>query len=288
MSMSEQPTQKEGAVPQPILPGLYLVATPIGNLRDITLRALDVLQSVDQIYCEDKRVSSKLLNTYDIRKPLFVYNDHSDEKVREKIVAAVQGGEAVALVSDAGMPLVSDPGYKLVRTCYDAGVKVTTLPGANAVLSGLQLSGLPSDRFMFHGFLPAKEQARQKELRQIKDIGSTHVFYESANRLEKTLRDVLSVLGDRDVAIVREITKMFEEVKRGSVQQILVGFETPKGEVVLVVGGPVAADYGQDDVDSLLVSAMENLGVKEAAAAVADKTGLSKKILYDRALELKS
>ncbi len=286
--MSNQSTQKDIGTPQPILPGLYLVSTPIGNLRDITLRALDVLSGVDEVACEDTRVTGKLLQAYGIKKPLSIYNDHSDEKARKAIVRKIQDGKAIALVSDAGTPLISDPGYKLVRACLADGAMVTSMPGANAVLTGLQLSGLPSDTFTFHGFLPTKQSARKKMFTQWKAMPGAHVFYDAGPRLEASLQDALSVLGNREAAIVREITKRYETIRAGRVEDLLNGYAQPKGEIVLVIGPPEEEAMSDADMDAALKKVLKTMSVKEAAAYVAEISGRSKKDLYNRALELKS
>ncbi len=222
-------------------PGLYIVATPIGNLRDITLRALDALNAADLIVCEDTRVSGKLLSHYGISKPTLSYNDHNGPERRPKIMAALTEGKCVALVSDAGTPLVSDPGYKLVREAIERGFYVTTLPGASSVLSALCLSGLPTDRFLFAGFLPAKKEACRKAIQTLANVPSTLVLFESARRLPETLALLQEVLGNREAAVVREITKLYEESRRGTLQELHAHYEkagAPKGEVVIVVGPP--------------------------------------------------
>lgn len=285
--MSDQTTQKEIGTPQAILPGLYLVSTPIGNLRDITLRALDVLAGVDEIYCEDTRVSGKLLQAYGIKNKLAVYNDHSSDSIRKKILEKIEGGKAVALISDAGTPLISDPGYKLVRDCLDQKLPVTSMPGANAVLTGLQLSGLPSDTFIFHGFLPPKMAARKKLFEEWNGVQATHVFYETGPRLEASLKDCLSVWGNREAAVMRELTKMYESVRKGTLEDLLASFEQPKGELVVVIGPPEDKTYEQKDIDKALKEALKTMSVKEASNHVAHETGISKKELYARALELK-
>ncbi|MEM6780385.1 MAG: 16S rRNA (cytidine(1402)-2'-O)-methyltransferase [Pseudomonadota bacterium] len=283
-----EPTQKEIGTPQAIVSGLYLVATPIGNLRDITLRALDVMVGVDVVYCEDTRVSGKLLQAYGIKKKLAVYNDHSSDGVRKKIIESIEQGQSVALISDAGTPLISDPGYKLVRDCLAARVNVTSLPGANAVLAGLQLSGLPSDTFTFHGFLPSKSRARKKVFEQWQNVQTTHVFYETGPRLEAALKDCLEIWRNREVSVVRELTKRFEEIKAGTIKGLLDSFEKPKGEIVLVIGAPLEVEMSDVDIDGALRDALKIMSVKEAAAHVSGITGKPKKELYARALDLKS
>jgi len=274
----------------PLKPGLYLVATPIGNLRDITLRALDTLVAVDVLYCEDTRVSGKLLKAYDIRQKLQSYNDHSDEKKRAAILESIAGGEAVGLISDAGMPLISDPGYKLVRECVEAGLAVTSLPGANAPLTALQLSGLPSDAFAFLGFLPAKDKARRDVLERWRDVPGTLIAFESAGRLLKTLTALAELMPGREVAVTRELTKLYEQVRRGVAADLLAFYEAegaPKGEIVLVIGPPAESGWSEEDLEQALLTAMETMRVKEAAQEVAQRFGVSKKQAYELALRLK-
>lgn len=277
---------------QDLKAGLYIIATPIGNLRDITLRALDTLTSVDVVYCEDTRVSGKLLAHYGIKVKLHSYNDHNADDKRGGIIKRIQGGEAVALISDAGMPLISDPGYKLVRDAADDGVYVTTIPGANAPLSALQLSGLPSDNFTFVGFLPTKTGARDAVLQKWKSAPSTLIVFESANRLTKTLSAIYDIMGEREVAVVREITKMFEETRRDNIKNLIEHYTqngAPKGEIVLVIEAQSQdAALNQSDVDGMILDALKTMKTKEAAALVAQKTNLPKKDIYTRALELKN
>ncbi len=291
--METHPTKKDNGLLQAVelKSGLYLVATPIGNLRDITLRSLDVLNNVDLIACEDTRVSGKLLSFYGIKKPLVSYNDHASAGKRDKLLEKLLNGESIALISDAGMPLISDPGYKLVRECWEKGVYVTTLPGANAPLSALQLSGLPSDSFSFIGFLPSKTGARKKVLEQWSDTNGALIVFENASRLSSSLQDIHDVLGDRTMALVREITKMYEEVRQGEVSELIAYYEEspkPKGEIVLVIGAQEEREYSEDDIKALLVKALKEASTKEAAADVARITGISKKKLYEQALDLKS
>lgn len=291
------PTQNPGPVPdppenrpEPLKPGLYLVATPIGNLRDITLRALDVLRSVDAIACEDTRVSLKLLQAYDIKKPLVPYHDHNADEQRPRLLERVASGEKIALISDAGMPLISDPGYKLVRDAQQQGIYVTSLPGANAPLMALQLSGLPTDAFVFLGFLAAKTKARSTMLAGWKDAKASLILFESANRLDDTLKDILEVLGDRPCAVTRELTKYYEDVWPGKVSDHVSRLKEqgpPKGEIVIVIGGKPDSDTVYD-LDALLVAELERSSLREAVQTVMDITGLSKKHVYDRALQLRS
>lgn len=274
----------------PLAPGLYLVATPIGNLRDITLRALDVLAAADLVVCEDTRVSGKLMQAYGIKAKLLPYNDHNAGKQRGPIVEKLAAGGRVALISDAGTPLISDPGYKLVRDCLDLGIMVTTLPGANAVLPALQLSGLPSDRFTFAGFSPAKSAARREWLQGLRAAPGTLVTYETGPRLAAALADMAAVLGgDREAAVVREITKMFEESRRGTLGSLAAAYaeeDAPKGEIAVVIGAGVTQEATAEDVDTMLRTALATLSVRDAAAHVAAATGLPKKQIYERALQV--
>lgn len=292
--MSEDTNEKHrgwllpGSRKDQMKPGLYLVATPVGNLGDITLRALDVLSAADLIVCEDTRVTGKLLAYYGIKKPLLPYNDHNADQQRSGILSKLQSGQTVAMVSDAGTPLISDPGFKLVRTCVESGLYVTALPGANSVLTALQLSALPSESFCFAGFLPPKEAARRAMLKNWKDVPATLIFFETAPRLDKALADLLHILGDRQVAVTRELTKLYEEVKRASLSEALELYKDnpPKGEIVLVVGPPGEASYDEADIEAALKRALKTMSTKEAAAFVAEQTGQPRKILYDLALKI--
>lgn len=272
--------------------GLYLVATPIGNLGDISARAVDVLKSADLIACEDTRNTQKLLTLLGIGgKKLTAYHNFNAEKVCPKILEHLQNDEMIALVSDAGTPLVSDPGYKLVRKCVDNGIYVTSVPGACAFLTALQLSGLPSHRFLFQGFLPPKTTARKKELTELSRVPATLIFYESPQRLEETLTDMLEILGNRFAAVVREITKKFEQTVRGTFTDLLDGYAQngyPKGEIVIVVEPPATEKAAPVEIDALLKQALLTMRVKDAAAFVAEQTGESKKNLYQRALDLQN
>lgn len=269
--------------------GLYVVATPIGNLRDITMRALDVLRAADIILCEDTRVTKKLLNAYQIKAKTVSYNDHSDVSKRDWVIEELKSGKLLALVSDAGMPLISDPGYKLVKACQEHDIYITTLPGANAPLAALQLSGLPSDQFCFLGFLPHKTKARQDFLKPWKRVEATLICFDASPRLQASLQDILSVLGNREVAVVREITKLYEEVRKGPAEELLRYYnehDRPKGELVLVIAPALAEEVSQEDVEEMLMTALETMKTKDAAAYVAEQTGLKKKDLYDLALTL--
>lgn len=270
-------------------PGLYLVATPVGNMRDITFRALDILAGADLIVCEDTRVTGKLLGAYNFKKKMLSYNDHNADERRDRIVAMLEDGQAVALVSDAGTPLVSDPGYKLVREAVARDIYVTVLPGANAVLSALQLSALPPDRFAFLGFLPPKEGARQKILEAWKDAPGSLVIYETAPRLVDSLRDMREVLGNRPAAVTRELTKMYEEVQRGTLTELIRHYcaeGAPKGEIVIVLGPPEDAPVSTESIEAQLRKALETMSVRDASEAVARASGKPRRAIYTLALKL--
>ena len=278
----------EPTLSQPLSPGLYIVATPIGNLGDITLRAVDILRNCDAVACEDTRVTGKLLKHLETSKPLVRYDDHASDAAADALVARAQN-EAIALVSDAGTPLISDPGFRLVAKAREADVEVTTLPGACAAIAGLTLSGLPNDRFLFAGFLPAKEKARGDALADLSEIQATLIFYESGPRLVKSLNAIAEVWPSREVAVARELTKLYEECRSGTAAQLAEHYSThpPKGEIVLVVGPPV--DGASDaDPDELLREALATMKISQAAAQVAKATGLDRKALYARAMELKT
>lgn len=271
-----------------LAPGLYIVATPIGNLGDITLRAKDILSRCDVVACEDTRVTGKLLMLLGISRPLLRHDDHAGDSERERLVTRM-AGEAVALVSDAGMPLVSDPGYRLVSEARAAQIPVTVIPGASAPVTALALSGLPSDRFLFAGFLPAKEKARADVLAELAPIRATLIFFETAPRLAKSLRAICEVLPGREVAVTRELTKMHEECRKGSAEELLAYYEAhpPKGEIVLLIGPPGEAAPDADQGEAMLRELLETEKPSQAAAKVAKVTGLDRKALYARALELR-
>ena len=280
------------AVPQTELaPGLYLVATPIGNLGDITLRALAVLRGVDRIFCEDTRVTGKLLARYAIfAKSLAAYHDHNAEQVRPIALAALRRGERVALVSDAGTPLVSDPGYKLVRAALTEDLPVTAIPGPNAAITALILSGLSPDAFLFAGFLPPRQSARRRALARWAAVQATLVFYETTPRLAESLGDMAEVLGDREAAVARELTKLHEEVRRGRLADLAAHYRlagAPRGEAVVVVGRPEHQEPDQAEVDERLRTALAKLGVREAATKIAAETGMPRGELYRRALAMR-
>ncbi|MDP4539253.1 16S rRNA (cytidine(1402)-2'-O)-methyltransferase [Qipengyuania sp. DY56-A-20] len=276
-------------VPEPLEPGLYIVATPIGNLGDITLRAADVLRRCDVVACEDTRVTGKLMKHLGVSKPLWRYDDHSEHRDRERLVETLRS-RAVALVSDAGTPLVSDPGYRLVNDCRAEGIAVTVLPGPCAAIAGLSVSGLPNDRFLFAGFLPSKEKARRDVLTELAGVDATLIFYETAPRLTKSLAAIGEALPDREIAVARELTKIHEELRRGLADGLIAWFEAhpPKGEIVLLIAPPLEMQQASAaDADALLLEALQTSKASQAVAQVAKATGLDRKLLYARAMELK-
>ncbi|MXO64451.1 16S rRNA (cytidine(1402)-2'-O)-methyltransferase [Altericroceibacterium endophyticum] len=277
----------EASEPKPLSPGLYIVATPIGNLGDISFRAIDCLKRSAAIACEDTRVASKLLRHYEIHKPLWRYDDHADATQRERLLQRMEN-EPVALISDAGTPLVSDPGYRLVREARERGIAITSLPGASAPVMGLTLSGLPTDRFLFAGFLPVKEKARADILRELGAVRTTLIFFETAARLLKALAAIAEILPGREVAVARELTKTFEECRSGSPQDVAAHYEAhpPKGEIVLLIGPAPEQDPEDVDVDALLREALQDKKPSQAAGQVARATGQDRKTLYARAMEL--
>ncbi len=272
-------------------PGLYVISTPIGNLRDITLRALDVLGAAEEVLAEDTRVAGKLMSAYGLKPRLSPYHDHNGADRRPGLIKRLQEGAIIALISDAGTPLVSDPGWKLAHEAAKAGVNIVPVPGASAMLAGLVASGLPSDKFMFAGFLPAKTAARRTALKALKDVPGTLIFYESGPRLASTIGDMAEELGDRDVAVARELTKLFEETRRGTLQQMARHYAekgAPKGEIVVLVGPPQEQAITPEQIDAALRDALTDQPTKSAANAVAAALGLPKRDVYQRALKLKS
>jgi 16S rRNA (cytidine1402-2'-O)-methyltransferase len=270
-------------------PGLYIVATPIGNLGDLSPRAADTLARADVLAVEDSRVTAKLLRHIRVRRPMLPYHDHNADRVRPELIARM-ANEAVALVSDAGTPLISDPGYKLVRDARAAGIAVTTLPGPCAAIAALTLAGLPTDRFLFAGFLPAKAKARADAIAELAGVRATLVFYESGPRLGATLAALRDGLGDRDAAIAREISKTFEEVLTGTLAELAERFAeaAPKGEIVVMAGPPGAPEAaGADKVDAALREALTRLPPAKAASEVAKATGADRRELYARAMAWK-
>lgn len=270
-------------------PGLYIVATPIGNLGDVTRRAAEVLGACAVIACEDTRVTGKLLNHIGIRRPMRRYDDHASEEARERLLAEMCE-KPVALVSDAGTPLISDPGYKLVRYARERGIPVTSLPGPSALVVALTLAGLPTDRFMFAGFLPAKDKARSDALAELASVPATLVFYETGPRLVDSLEALARIMPGREIAVARELTKLHEECRTGTADALAAHYTAhpPKGEIVLLAGPPPApAAPEETEVDAALLHALETMSVSQAAGSVAKALGLDRKTLYARAMELR-
>jgi 16S rRNA (cytidine1402-2'-O)-methyltransferase len=269
-----------------------VVATPIGNAEDVTLRALSLLRGADVVACEDTRVTAKLLARHGISCPLVPYHDHNAERMRPLLLERLRQAQSVALVSDAGTPLVSDPGFKLVREAIAEGLPVTTLPGASAPLAALVLSGLPSDRFFFGGFLPARTAARRRALEELAAVPATLIFFEAAPRLAASLGDMAETFGERKAAVARELTKLHEEVRRGTLAELAAHYAAagaPRGEVVVVVAPPAkeAAAPTEDALDAQLLAALDTMSIRDASAAVAAATGLKRRDIYARALALR-
>jgi 16S rRNA (cytidine1402-2'-O)-methyltransferase len=277
------------AAPEPP-PGLYVVATPIGNLGDITLRALEILAGADVIACEDTRVTRKLLDRYGISTRLTPYHDHNAAEARPKILARLAAGETIALVSDAGTPLISDPGYKLVRAAREAGHAVIAIPGASALLAALSVAGLATDQFYFAGFLPPKQAARETRIAELARVPGTLVLFESGPRLATALEALAAGLGERQAAVCRELTKLHEEVRRGELYELFLDYAAappPKGEIVIVIAPAAEAAKPSDvDVDALLRDALARVSVKDAVAEVTAASGLPRREVYRRALTL--
>jgi 16S rRNA (cytidine1402-2'-O)-methyltransferase len=273
----------------PLPPGLYLVATPIGNLADITLRALSVLHRAGVICCEDTRHSRTLLSHYSISRPLRAYHEHNAERERPRLLAELASGASVALISDAGTPLISDPGYKLVRAALDAGHRVVSLPGPSAVLAALASAGLATDTFLFAGFLPPRAAARRGRLRELQAIPATLVFFESPARLADSLHDIAAVLGDREAAVARELTKLHEEIRRGTPAELAqwAQDQPPRGEMVVLVGPPRSEPVTDQDILTQLETLLGDTSLRDAAKAVAERLGVSKARVYDLGLGLK-
>lgn len=277
-----------------LTPGLYFVATPIGTARDITLRALDVLASADVIAAEDTRSLRRLLEIHGVPlngRQVLAYHDHSGAGARAKLLSLLEAGNSVAYASEAGTPLIADPGYHLSKEAAEAGHLVTSAPGASAVISALTLAGLPTDAFFFEGFLPNAKTARRNKLDALRDIPGTLVFYESPKRLADMLADAADVLGaDRSAAVCREITKKFEEIKRGSLSELAQELKAApvKGEIVVLIDRAGARELGQGDIEAAVRKALETMSVRDAAETVAKATGLNKRKIYALALDLKS
>ena len=276
---------------QKLQPGLHLVATPIGNLKDITLRALEALAAADVVLAEDKRVTKTLLAHYGITTPIMSYHEHNAETMRPHVIARLQEGAALALVSDAGTPLVSDPGYKLVEAVLAEGLFVTALPGASAVLAGLVLAGLPTDRFFFEGFLPSKQTERKRRIRTLETVPGTLVFFEAPHRIAESLVDLADMLGPRPAAVARELTKRFETIRRGTLVDLAAQYaveDKPKGEIVILVA-PASGEQGvigDDEIDARLIEELKARSARDAAALVAADLGLPRRRVYARALHL--
>lgn len=269
-------------------PALYLVATPIGNLGDMTLRGLWVLRNADIVLCEDTRITGGLLHHYGIKKQLLTCHDHNEAERQAEILRRLAEGQAIALVSDAGTPLISDPGYKLVQACRAAGHSIVPVPGACAAITALTFSGLPSDRFMFIGFLPPKQAARQEVLKDLAQTQATLIFYESPQRLKATLADLCQLYGpERPAAVGRELTKLYEDMQSATLGELAAFYEQDeiKGEIVLLIG-PSTQEAPKQDLDAALRQALETMSIRDAATAVSGALGLKKSVVYQRALDL--
>jgi len=290
-SSNGSPRPQAAAERVKLAPGLYVTATPIGNLKDVTLRALSVLASADLVLCEDTRVTRRLLDRYGLRPQLLAYHEHNAASVRPRVLARLAEGASVALVSDAGTPLVSDPGYKLVAAAIEAGHKIFPIPGPSAALAALVAAGLPTDRFFFEGFLPAKGGQRKTRIGELAAIPATLVLYETGPRIAASLADLAEGLGLREAAVCRELTKAFEEVRRGTLTNLAAHYSEagePKGEIVIVVAPPneTDAEISADALDDQLNAALKSLSVKDAADTVAEATGMKRRAVYQRALAL--
>jgi 16S rRNA (cytidine1402-2'-O)-methyltransferase len=273
-------------------PGLYVVSTPIGNLRDITLRALDILASVDFVCAEDTRVAGKLLAAFGVSARVRPYHDHNGAQARPAVIEALEGGARVALISDAGTPLVSDPGFKLVREAAQRGVSVTAIPGASAPMAALAAAGLPTDRFLFAGFPPPKHAARLAFFSELRTLRATLVFFEGPSRLAASLADMAEALGPREAVAARELTKTFEEMRRGSLAELAAAYaveDAPRGELVVLVGPPSEAEaINAEAVDAAILAADPSLRLKEVAVEIAERFGLKRRDVYERALDLRA
>lgn len=272
-------------------PGLYVAATPIGNLRDITLRVLDLLGACDLILCEDSRVTGKLLAAYGISTPMALYHEHNAAQARPGILQKLAAGAAIALVSDAGTPLISDPGYKLVAAARDRGLPVFAAPGPSALTAAVSVAGLPTDAFYFAGFAPAKPSARRAAFQALKGLAATLVFYETGPRLAASLADMAEAFGDRDACLLRELTKLHEEARRGTLTELAAEAAAgapPKGEIVVIVGRAGERAAADDEIDAALGAALGEMSLKDAAKTVAEALGAPRKTVYARALALKA
>lgn len=279
------------AAPRKLAPGLYVVATPIGNLGDLSPRALETLAHADAVVCEDSRISGALLHRFGIEKPLVVYNDHSAPRVRPQLIKKLREGAALALVSDAGTPSISDPGYRLVKEAHEAGIPVRCVPGPSAPIAALSIAGLPTDRFLFAGFLPPRRDARRRELAALGAIPVTLVLLERGSRLADLLADAAELLGPRMAAVARELTKLHEEIRRGSLSELAAAYRdtAPRGEIVVVIGPPEkpTADISEAAIDAALLEAAARLPPGRAAREVAAATGRNPEELYKRLKQLR-
>lgn len=275
---------------KPLAPGLHLVATPIGNLRDITLRALDVLAAADRVFAEDTRTAAKLLSAHGLSNRLAAYHDHNGEAARPRVLRALAEGERVALISEAGTPLVSDPGFKLVRAAIGVGFEVFAVPGPSAVLAALSVAGLPSDRFLFAGFPPPRSAARRRAFDELASVRATLVFFESGPRLAASLADMAAAFGAREAAVARELTKLHETCVRGPLPALAVDprFAAPRGEIVVLVGPGEAAGVEPAHIDAALREALARASPADAAGEIARSLGLARRDVYRRALALRA
>ena len=264
-------------------PGLYIISLPIGNAKDITIRALEYLEKTDEIYCEDTRVTRKLLSIYEIKKKLNIYHDHNGEYVRPKIIKKIKGGKSIGIVSDAGTPLISDPGYKLVLSAKKEGLHVTSCPGPSATITALTLSGLPTDSFYYLGFLPLKKKTRDKSLNEVKNLKTSLLIFETSKKINKTLNDLLLILGNREISICREMTKKFEEIITGCIEDILPILEKKelKGEIVIVVGAQEEQE-NNININEIIDNYKGEYSPSELAKIISNKTGLSKRVIYNK------
>ena len=274
---------------KPLAPGLHLVATPIGNLADTSLRAVAVLARADLVYCEDPRHSLKLLNHFGLRRPLGAYHEHNGERERPKILAALQAGRSVALISDAGTPLISDPGFKLVRAVQAASLPVTAVPGPCAAIAALSIAGLPTDSFQFEGFLPAKTVARRARIEELAALPATLILYEAPQRLAETLRDLAAGFGGREAVVARELTKLHEEVRRGALIALAewAAANPPKGEIVILVGPPSITEASEDEIVARLRTALASMSLRDAVREVVAATRTARSRVYEIGLKLK-
>ena len=270
--------------------GLYIVSTPIGNMKDLSARAIQILENVVLIACEDTRVTGKLLFRYKIKTPMKAYHEHSAERVKNQILATIAEDKAVAIVSDAGTPAISDPGYKLIKLCIRNNYYISAIPGANAAITGLVLSGIPTNRFLFFGFLSSKKIKKSNELAGLVNIPTTLIFYESPKRLVNTLQTMIKQLGDRPAAITRELTKRHEQVRRGNLNDLFLYYKNippPKGELVLIVGGMEESVAVVDaNLDKVIISRLKRKSLRDTSIEISDETGVTKKLVYARALAL--